>query len=370
MKTAVVTDGKYRASLAAVRALGAAGFRVVVTQTKGEAAAAPASFLSRYAAETRWIEGSCKDEGYGQRLLALLGEYDVPVLFCTGADTLQLVSRRRAEFAAVARFLVAPPQVLDDLNDKETVHRRAVELGLPVPQEFEAVPDRYPVVIKPHCGEKVGLKARERYVIAENAADYTEKYAAMARYDAAPIVQEQVTGPGEGVNLLLDEESRLVCAFCHRRLREYPATGGPSTCCVSFYDAGMIDQAYRLLASFGFVGMAMVEFKGGRILEVNPRVWGSFPLSVCCGAPFTADYARAALGETVPYTPRNFRTGVKMRYLFNDGMATLDYLRHGKLRPALSGMADFFRVREALNQPDDRAAYRAYLRDTLRRHGQ
>ena len=102
MKTAVVTDGKYRASLAAVRALGAAGFRVVVTQTKGEAAAAPASFLSRYAAETRWIDGSCKDDAYGQNLLALLGEYDTPVLFCTGADTLNLVSRRREEFAAGA----------------------------------------------------------------------------------------------------------------------------------------------------------------------------------------------------------------------------------------------------------------------------
>ena len=171
MKTAVVTDGKYRASLAAVRALGAAGFRVVVTQTKGEAAAAPASFLSRYAAETRWIDGSCKDDAYGQNLLALLGEYDTPVLFCTGADTLNLVSRRREEFAAAARFLVAPPRVLDDLNDKETVHQRAIELGLPVPEEFVAVPDRYPVVIKPHCGEKVGLKARERYVIAENTAD-------------------------------------------------------------------------------------------------------------------------------------------------------------------------------------------------------
>ncbi|MFR6380421.1 MAG: hypothetical protein ACLUNZ_12180 [Evtepia sp.] len=65
MKTAVVTDGKYRASLAAVRALGRAkGFRVVVTQTKGDALpAAPASFLSRYAAETRWIgrllQGRC-----------------------------------------------------------------------------------------------------------------------------------------------------------------------------------------------------------------------------------------------------------------------------------------------------------------------
>ena len=114
----------------------------------------------------------------------------------------------------------------------------------------------------------------------------------------------------------------------------------------------------------------MVEFKGGRILEVNPRVWGSFPLSVCCGAPFTALYAKAALGERVTYTPQDFQTGVKMRYLFNDGMATLDYLRHGKLRLALSGAADFFRVREALDQPDDRVAYRAYLRDTLRRHGQ
>ena len=196
------------------------------------------------------------------------------------------------------------------------------------------------------------------------------KYSAMARYDADPIVQEKVVGPGEGVNLLLDEQSRLICAFCHRRLREYPASGGPSTCCVSFYDAGMIDQAYRLLASFGFVGMAMVEFKGGKILEVNPRVWGSFPLSVCCGSPFTALYANAALGGPVDYTPQDFRAGVKMRYLFNDGMAVFDYLRHGKLRPALAGIADFFGTREALDQADDKAAYRAYLRDTLRRHGQ
>ena len=116
--------------------------------------------------------------------------------------------------------------------------------------------------------------------------------------------------------------------------------------------------------------MAMVEFKGGKILEVNPRVWGSFPLSVCCGSPFTALYANAALGGSVDYTPQDFRAGVKMRYLFNDGMAVFDYLRHGKLRPALAGIADFFGTREALDQADDKAAYRAYLRDTLRRHGQ
>ena len=140
MKTAVVTDGKYRASLAAVRALGEAGFRVVVTQTRAEATVTPASFVSRFAAETRWIPGSCREADYGARLRELLEAYDHPVLFCTGADTLNLVSSRREELARAADFLVAPQPVLDALNDKETVHRRAVELGLPVPREYDSMP--------------------------------------------------------------------------------------------------------------------------------------------------------------------------------------------------------------------------------------
>ena len=143
-------------------------------------------------------------------------------------------------------------------------------------------------------------------------------------------------------------------------------TGGPSTCCVSFYDEKMIDQAYRLLASFGFVGMAMVEFKGGKILEVNPRVWGSFPMTACCGAPFVANYARAAQGEVLEYTPRNFREGVKMRYLFHDGAATLGYLRQGDLRRAWGGVVDFFTVPEALKRKGDQKAYRRYLRNSLK----
>ena len=38
MKTALVTDGKYRSSIAAVRALHRAGYRVVVTQTDSDRA--------------------------------------------------------------------------------------------------------------------------------------------------------------------------------------------------------------------------------------------------------------------------------------------------------------------------------------------
>lgn len=367
MDTVVVTDGRYRSSLAAVRSLGDAGYRVIVTQTRGETDAPPASFVSNFTAGGRWIDGSCRDGEYGDRLLALLHEYDRPVLFCTGADTLNMVSRRREEFAQAADFLIAPPGVLDALNDKQAVHDRAVELGIPAPKEFDGPPDTFPVVIKPHCGEKFGLKASQRYVIAGDAREFEEKYALMRRYEDHPIVQEKVDGPGEGASLLLDRNGKLISAVCHRRLREYPVTGGPSTCCISFYSKELIGQAYQLLASFGFVGMAMVEFKGGRILEVNPRVWGSFPMTACTGSPFTAHYARAARGETVDYAPQDYASGVKMRFLFNDGAATLQYLRRGQIRQAWSGICDLFRTREALYRKDDRRASWSYLRNSLLR---
>lgn len=122
--------------------------------------------------------------------------------------------------------------MLDALNDKETVHARAQSLGIPVPRQYDGVPpERYPVVIKPHCGEKFGLKAADRYAVADTPEAYAQILARMQRYDPAPIVQDRITGPGIGVSLLLGRDGRLICALCHRRIREYPVTGGPSTCC-------------------------------------------------------------------------------------------------------------------------------------------
>lgn len=138
-----------------------------------------------------------READYGTRLRELLEAYDHPVLFCTGADTLNLVSSRREELARAADFLVAPQPVLDALNDKETVHRRAVELGLPVPREYDEMPDRFPVVIKPHCGEKAGLKARDRYQIARDPGEYARQYAAMRRYDRPPLCRKG-RGAGRG----------------------------------------------------------------------------------------------------------------------------------------------------------------------------
>ncbi len=365
MKTVLLTDAKYRSAISAARAFGRAGFSVVAVQSRGDTDVTPPVFSSRYAAETRWLDGAAADGGYAERLLALAREYEKPVLFPIGAATLAAVSRAREAFAPWCDFLISPPDVLDALNDKETVHRRARELGLPVPREYDGAPEAYPVIVKPRCGEKLGLKAGERYAVARSRAEYDAALAKMRRCDPAPVVQELIAGEGGGASLLLDRDSRLIGAFCHRRIREYPISGGPSACCESTYEPEKIDAAYRLLRSFGFVGLAMVEFKGDSILEVNPRVWGSFPLTTLARSPLALRYAAAAAGETAEYRPRDYETGVRMRFALNDTLATLSLLRHGRLREALGGAADLLRAREALSDRDDPAPMRAYLKATV-----
>ena len=364
-KCVIVTDGKYRMSIAAVRALGRAGYRIIVTQTEAESEGTPPVFSSRYATATHVIKGSVKDAEYKDRLIDIIKEYGRPVLFPLGAVTLNTVSKYAEDFSTVCDFLVSEPTTLDALNDKETVHARAEELALPVPKQYADKPDAYPVVIKPHCGEKLGLAAADRYTIAGDEAEYTVKMAKMRKYDPEPIVQQKVEGDGMGVCMLIDGEGRLINALCHRRIREYPITGGPSSCCESFYDGKMINDAYALLSSFGFKGMAMVEFKGKYILEVNPRVWGSFPMTVCCDSHFTEDYARVCSGENAEYKAGDYKTGVRMRFTLNDGMSTLSHLLKGHFKTALGGIADLFRAKEALKAKDDKAPYKKYLWNSI-----
>ena len=367
MKTVILTDVKYRSAIAAARSFARGGWRVVAVQARGDSESEPPVFSSNCVSETRWIEGSAADERYSERLLALLGEYGSPVLFPVGAATLGAVSRARERFAAVCRFLIAPEDVLAAVNDKDAVHRRARELGLSVPVQYDGAPERYPVIVKPRCGEKYGLHAAERYAVARDAEGFARAYAAMSRYDPAPVVQELVGGAGNSACVLLDGEGRLLDAFCHRRVREYPVSGGPSACCESCYQPEKIDAACRLLRSFGFVGLAMVEFKGESILEVNPRVWGSFPLTTLAGSSIALRYAAAASGEAVAYVPNDYRNGVRMRFLLNDTLATLSLLRHGRLGEAAAGVADIFRAREALSDRADPAPMRAYLKTALRK---
>lgn len=376
----LVTDTKYRASLAAVQSLGRAGYPVAALHTQGDGGA-PAAFASKYVKKRVILPCSAKDEKYPELLAQVcdsLGEEygAAPVVFPVGAATLAQLAEHREALEGHARFLVSPPAVLEAANDKRRVGELARSLGVPAPQEYPcpggALPEAFPVVVKPRCGEKFGLHAEERYRKAYDPAGFRAAWEAMARYDPQPVVQELLTGEAVGVSLVMDGKSRPVSVLCHRRVREYPTQGGPSSCCESVWDGALVEHAVKLLQGLGFVGLAMVEFKGGKLLEINPRVWGSFPLTYKCGAPLARDYVRASLGEELPLVQGpGYRTGVRMQFVLNDGLACLGYLRQGQPGRGLRGLMDLLnpRVKDGMFSFDDLKPFFRYLKNALGKGG-
>lgn len=375
--TILVTDTKYRASLAAVEALGRAGYPVAALHTKEDGSGVPPPFRSRYTRRKLLLPCSNTSPQYTALLRkACQSLGGRPVIFPIAAATLQALSAQGQELSDCASFLVSSPSVLDQANDKRFVGELARSLGVPVPEEFPCpqgqLPGRFPVIVKPRCGEKLGLHAEERYRKAYDAASFSKAYQAMSQYDPQPVVQELVEGEAVGVSAVLDRESRPVAVVCHRRVREYPIQGGPSSCCESCWDQSLVDHALRLLQGLSFVGMAMVEFKGGKLLEINPRVWGSFPLTYKCGSPFPEAYVRASLGERLPLCQGpQYQLGRRMQYLLNDGLACLGYLRQGQAARGLGGLKDLLdpRVKDGVFSWDDPKPFFTYLKNTLGKGG-
>ena len=389
MVTAVMTDVHYRMSLALIRDLAQAGVRTVCCEREG--VAAPLGFASKYARETVLLpRESWPDALYDLCARLESREGERPALLPVGAATLAALSAERARFEAVCGLCIPTPEQLDAFNSKETVARLGEKLGVPVParytpEEGESLPGFFarislPCVVKPLCGEKFGLSAAQRYVIAatlEQGAAAFERFSALT--GEAPMVQEYLSGVGLGCSVLA-EEGTVRAALCHRRVREYPVSGGPSSCCVRSDRPDLEEYAARMVSETGYTGLAMFEFKEGadgkpRLLEINPRVWGTFPLTRASksGIPlmwYTLSRNRGSRWkrpEPLPPLPP-FRP-CKMQFGASDLMAGLGWLRRGRPGKALGALGDFLNpaVKDGLWEWSDPKPGLMYYRSLLKK---
>ncbi len=376
----IVTDCHYRSSLSIIRELAAAGHEVTSVCEEGPP---PLGHHCKQTTTATLFPPRLSESDYTECLLNLCSARRKSVLLPVGARTLHVISRARDQFAPLARFLVADEPVLEQAGDKHGVARLACSLDIPIPEpilldpvktlEEHAASLSYPVVLKYRNGEKLGLSAERRYTIAHNAGDFLTRYRTMSDVQTPVLVQEYIQGPGLGVSVLMDQAHRPVRVFCHERLREYPVSGGPSTACRSDWFPTLAERAVTLLQALHFTGFAMVEFKGppdnARLLEINPRIWGSYPLATRSGAGMAEAYVRAAYGEEPHDTALacRYTTGVRMQFLLNDLMAGLGYLRQGHIRASLAVVRDAFsrKVDGGVYAPGDRPGSWFYLKSAL-----
>ena len=114
----------------------------------------------------------------------------------------------------------------------------------------------------------------------------------------------------------------------HRRLRENPITGGSSTAAESFYDDELRELGLRLLRALEWDGVAMVEFKRDqrdglyKLMEINPKFWGSLDLALAAGIEFPWLAVETALGRDIGPV-RSYPTGVRFRWVYEDLLRTI-----------------------------------------------
>ena len=351
----IVTDAALRTALYVIRSLGRNNVEVTATEY-GMGALANPGFASRYVSRRAQVPSVIYDEDrYVEELLKLCRGHDV--LLPVSMYSIKAVSKHLDKFTKLVKVPIADYDKLIKVNSTDSAIKAAMACGVPVPKtwfidDLKQLDDfskefEYPLFIK--VKDEMELSPGQRHTAAYSREDFIRKYYSLHSFQPFPLVQEFIRGDGAGFFTLFDRDSRPMAVFGHRRIREYPLNGGPSTCCESYYNAEMFEYGARLLKNLNWYGLAMVEFKIDRrdgkpkFMEINPRVWGSMPLAVESGVDFPYLWLKTALGEE--YAPiTDFRRGVKVRFFFNDlraAAASLFKRRHFR-RYFLGFLKDLF----------------------------
>jgi protein-tyrosine-phosphatase/predicted ATP-grasp superfamily ATP-dependent carboligase len=309
---ALVLDGHSRAALETLQSLGRVGVGVDVA-----ADGACLAWKSRYC-QRQFQQPNSAD---GPAFLIWLEK-----VFDAGGYRLVVPSTEASlrcllllpESHAIRRAAVLASNHSQDVAlSKQLTLELAHSLGVPVPasrlltsRDEAVVPATFPVVLKPVTslvaadGELVGVAP----VIVTTHQEWSRQLDRLL--PLCPVLeQEYVTGCGVGIECLY-RHGTLLWHFQHERLHELPLTGGGSSYRRSVpVDAVLLKAATRLLDSLHWHGAAMVEFKGSadrgyRLMEINPRLWGSLALPIRAGVDFPRGLWCLAAGQDPGPQPR------------------------------------------------------------------
>jgi len=177
---------------------------------------------------------------------------------------------------------------------------------------------KYPVVVKASRRHGVGI------AICKNKSDLKKNYIEMSSKFGRCFVQEYIPNGGEyGVYTIFNFNSEPIALTVHKRIRTLYSYGGVSTFRETLKNEKLVKIAFKLLKKIKWSGAAMVEFridnrnKLPKLIEINPRFWGSLQLSILAGIDFPYTLYKLILNKDIE--PKlNFKEGVKCRWAIGD----------------------------------------------------
>ncbi len=297
---------------------------------------------------------------------------------CLDEDNFDLVipvSARAVRIVAAHRTskkVVPELEVIELCLNKRKTLELAASIGVPIPrthrvdrlEDLETTKIGFPCVVKATWEAGANIVAYPENKV--QLATYAESIRQHASQEKAfPIVQEYVDGYGSGF-FAFYQGGALKRWYIHRRIREIPATGGASCCARTDFDPLVFEYGKRILDRLHWNGVAMVEFRHEKstgqpkLMEVNPKFWGSLELGLTAGINFGDLLVRCIEGEDVAQIldPNGYR---RIQFIWPvDGD-----LEHILLTGKLWLLADYFRSGTQTNIRTNRLAVNAVKTGSL-----
>ena len=302
----LVTDGEFKHALGIARALHDLGHEVHLVARSSRAPAAHSRAVHR----THYLPGP-KDPAYPEALLACASALAPVSLVPVGDGAVHAADLLRARWPDGVRVALPPAASLALANDKAKTGELARSLGVRTPGEravdsaveareaFAAFGGRAVFKSRFEAGRKI-LRYVRRADEVDAAYDYVR-----ALSGAGPLVQGHVEGEGWAW-FALYWNGRCMRRFIHRRVREWPPSGGTSAAAESVLAAPELERfGEALLDALAWHGVAMVECKrtpeGDFVLmEINAKFWGSHDLALAAGVNFPGDLVASLEGRALP----------------------------------------------------------------------
>ena len=293
MMRVLVTFGKHPKTLTVVRSLGRSGRKVtVVDDTRFSM-----SSFSRYCNDFVKMRSPNDDpKGYLEKLERIVEEQGIDLVIPMDDQELDLLQSEPNRLGSLCAIAAPEKDSYGIARDKLRTVNLAESLNIEIPKSCIVRNDEpidsildvigLPAILKPRKGSGsrglLFIKSKKDLEAALGSIDKREEM----------LAQEFIPSAGGiGVSLLM-KEGRVRASFTHKRIIEFPETGGPSLVRVSIHNSIAESAAELLLKNLKWNGVAMVEFRldsrTGRpiLMEVNPRFWGSLPLAIACGVDF------------------------------------------------------------------------------------
>lgn len=258
------------------------------------------------------------------------------------------------------RFIHPTYEKLNRANNKWDVMQLCKDLEVPhaasfIPPSLDSIRQisekiKFPVVIKTRTGN-----AGKGVFIIEKKEDLFPRYQdTLQRFNIPrekwPMIQEYLGTDLCGVCMIYNK-GKMEAAFCETYLRSKEENKfSTTTYRVSSYNAENIENCKKLADQLEWHGVIHFDLINdpvsgvGKVIEINPRFWGTLIVSVASGMDFPFMLYELALKGKIESVPVSYKQEVYLRWVLGEIIGILNTIKgSGSFAYKVKHVLDIFR---------------------------